>query len=187
MSQGIINQILAAEEKYQSVKEMRVQALSRLRAMGCAFGDIKARCLKEARREQYYSSDEELLQAKKDRRQWYVHLFQFIDWTYRTYSNYDVLLVKEDRKPRTAPKTVKVAPAKLTDKRVEKILSEPENVKIIAEALKENGVMVIQGGILTSKDAEVLCEREDNIEFLVKALEEQGYHVAPPVQQAVGA
>jgi hypothetical protein len=160
MSQGIVNRVLYAEQVFKSAKTARLECLARLRGMNVAFADIGNRLWKEAKIEGYYNSKEELEKAKKEDRQWYHDLSLFIDWTYRTYSDYDTPFKKESKALRTKVKVKKAdGERKKFDKAraVQFIDGDQEKAKALVEAL---------------------LEQEDAIALMVASLKALGYKVS---------
>lgn len=172
----------AAEKKYQTAKQKNVACLGRLRGMNVAFADIKARLLKEARTEEYYSTDAELKQHRLEKREWIVAIDRFVDWTYRTYVQYDQPIKKEDtkeRKLREKPRTlIKKEGGTLSEARLEKILEKPENIKVLEDALINIGAIVIPDGKLDEPSAEALFSHEENLELIIEKLTDMGYTVS---------
>lgn len=158
MAQGIINQVLYAEQVFKSAKTARLECLARLRAMNVAFSDIGNRLWKEAKVEGYYSTKEELEKAKKEDRQWYHDLSLFIDWTYRTYAAYDEPHKKE---PKTLRTKVKVKKSDSEKKKFDKtkakaMLEDQERVKAFVDAL---------------------FEEEESVALIIAQLKTMGYKV----------
>jgi hypothetical protein len=158
--QGIVNRVLYAEQVFRSAKSARIECLARLRGMNVAFADIGNRLWKEAKVEGYWSTKEELEQAKKEDRQWHHDLSLFIDWVYRTYANYDEPHKKENKTLRTK---VKVKKADGERKKFDKtraaqfIDGDQDKVKALVEAL---------------------LEQEDAIALMVASLKALGYKVS---------
>lgn len=173
----IISQIIKAEKTYVSANKRRQLTLARLSGMNVAFADIHNRLLAEAKAEGYYSTDLELKKAKEDRKEWAVLLFQFIDWTYRTYQNYNEPLRKTRdvvKKGAVAPKVVNTKEGSvLTEKRAEKILEKDANLPILTKALEGKGLTVMPKK-LGNAEIDVLLGDEENVDAIIEALRERG-------------
>lgn len=172
----------AAEKKYQTARQKNLACLARLRGMNVAFADIKARLLKEARVENYYSTDAELKQHRLEKRDWIVCVDRFVDWTYRTYFQYDMPIAKEKKSPdkmRDKPRTlIKKEGGTLSEKRLESILEKPENIKILETALINIGAIVIPDGKLDDQSCTAILEDDANLKLILAKLEEQGYSIS---------
>lgn len=174
---SIISQIIKAEKTYVSANKRRSLTLARLSGMNVAFADIHNRLLAEAKVEGYYSTDLELKKAKEDRKEWAVLLFQFIDWTYRTYQNYNEPLSKVKdvvNRGKTKPKVVNTKEGGvLTEKRAEKILEKTENLPILTKAFEEKGLTVMPKK-LGNAEINVILGDEENVDAIIEALRERG-------------
>lgn len=176
-TQGIVNQIINAESTYQTAGEKRRMAVARLSAMNVAFKDIHNRLLNEAKKEGYYVTEADLLEAKAERKQWIVYLCQFTDWLYRTYSNYNEPIKKAEKdvikKGAKAPKVIKVNENTLSEKRAEKLLEKAENIQVLSKSLGEKGLTIIPKklGIV---EIESILSDEENVDALILALQERG-------------
>jgi hypothetical protein len=176
MSQGIVNQILHAEDVYQSANSKRIEALARLRGMNVAFADIKERLLREARVEGYYSTKDELKQAIKNKVNWCYQLHRFTDWVYKTYSNYDIIKKSDPKRLQGKPskeREVRVNQKAITPERVQKLVENPENVQVISEGLESKGIVLVHR-TLTPAEAETILGDDENIDLLLQLLSDRG-------------
>lgn len=173
----IIGQIIRSEKTYITANRRRQLSLARLKGMGVAFKDITNRLLNEAKTEGYFSSEEELKSAKENKVEWAVLLFQFIDWTYRTYSDYDVPFKKDRdviKKGAVTPKVISTKEGSvLTEKRASKILEKEDNLPILTKALGERGLTVIPKK-LGNSEINLILEDEENVDIIIDALRERG-------------
>ena len=173
---NIVKGIIDAEIKYLTVHEHRSRLVAQIRGRNVQFKDIEQFLLKEARREGYYSDESHLKRAKEEKLAWYVYLSRFIIWVKKSYDkdwNERLEVSGLRKKDTTKPKTS----LKISEKRAEKLLEEPENVKLLETALINQGKHVF-GKVLTEPQIEMLLEEEENLQRILKVLKDMAYTIA---------
>lgn len=172
-----ISTIIDSEVKFMSVTELRNRIVSQIRGKGVDFKDLEKFLLKEARREGYYQTEEELEEARKAPKAWIVYTDRFIVWCQKRFtSKWEVKTVKKN--PPKGSKEVDVVSRKpLTPKRAENLLNIPENVKALEEAFIKKGVVVVDEESFDDHVADQLVENAKVLNVLLKALKRNGYKV----------
>ena len=173
----IIKSIIDSEIKYMTIHEQRARLVAQIRGRNVQHKDVESFLLKEARREGYYSDESHLKSAKEGKLAWYIYLSRFIVWVKRSYTKdwqerFD-LEGHNNLKKKGDKKTV----VKISEKRAEKLLEEPENVKTLEVALINSGKRVYDK-YLTSDQVEALLEEPENLQRIIKALQDMAYTVA---------
>ena len=174
----IIKSIIDSEIKYMTVHEQRARLVAQIRGRNVQHKDVESFLLKEARREGYYSDESHLKKAKEEKLAWYIYLSRFIIWVKKSYTKdwqerFDLDTGRNNLKKKGDKKTV----VKISEKRAEKLLEEPENVKALEVALINSGKRVYDK-YLTEDQVEALLEEPENLQRIIKALNDMAYTVA---------
>lgn len=175
-----INSIVDAEVKFVSVVELRTRIVAQIRGKGVAFKDVESFLFKEARREGYYQTEEQLTEARKTPLAWVIYTDRFISWVKKNFTDGWKEKDSSDRKkisPKGSKTVEKVIRKPLTSKRADALLEIPENVKVLEESFIKRGVIVVDDANFDEAQAENLIENPKVLQTLLKALRKNGYKV----------
>lgn len=176
---NLVRTIVDNEATYMTIHEKRELIVSRLKGKNVQFSDVETYLLKEARREKFYTADEHLVSAREDKKEWIVCLDRYIKWISTTYkAKWELRELPAKKKNVILPgkPQVHVVQKVVTEKRVDKMLENPENVKQLEAAMIKKGKIVIDVSI-TPEQAERLIEDDTSLEAIIIALEAEGFTV----------